>query len=268
MDYAPADTGESTEEGFLNGGVDLLRDGFGPPSEMAIREEDYRPYAPLVSLEDIAEVKDTVFESWFSQDGKLDVVYNLLFSVMDEPSVYAEFRFLALAQALELFHRRMLPGMYLEENEFADVHATLTEAIPGSVPSNVRKAFEGKLTFINEFSLRKRLKQLLNQCDDAIKRAILGLSDKEVADLSDEEFLALLKRQSESFISDTVAIRNYLTHYTNEPHGGVPGPHKLAGRAAQMRRLLTAMLFQQLGIPSDTITKAIGRIEPVPLHWH
>ena len=70
-----------------------------------------------------------------------------------------------------------------------------------------------------------------------------------------------------SFIQRIVDVRNYLTHFANPPHGGPPGARDLAEDAARMRRLLTTVLFQELGINGDAIAKAVGRIEPVPLHW-
>jgi hypothetical protein len=249
LSYIPPHSGERTEEGSVQAQIEALFDGFSPPPDSAPPEGDRRPYVPLASLPEIERDITEVFESWFAHELELDMVHNLLLSVMDAPSVYAEYRCLALAQALESFHRRTMPGSYLEEKDFAKVKATLIEAIPNSISSDARNAFEGKLEYLNEFSLRKRLKQLMDRCGEATKQAITDSSTK-------------------SLVDRMVDTRNYLTHFTRPPSGGVPGAYDLTETAALMRRLLTAVVFQELGVNEDAVTKAVERIEPIPLHWY
>jgi len=265
--FAPLDIDERTEEGLVQGPVEVLWDGFRVPPDVAVSKEEREryPYVPLLSLEEVRPNIDTVFNSWFSQEQRLEIVHNLLLAVMDNPSVHVEHRLLTLAQALELFHRCTASGGYLEKEDFQKTKATLIDAIPDSTPESVKKIFKDKLQFLNQWTLQTRLQQLFNRFDQGTKRAIMGeYSEEETVEKSPEENFT----HEEEFIRKIKSTRNNLTHLNYKESSDVPDPVDLIETIAQTRRLLTAALLQNLGVREDAIALAVSRIKAMPIHWH
>jgi hypothetical protein len=67
----------------------------------------------LFTFEDISGQFETYLQNWFGKAGLLKPVYDLFFGTLYNPSMYLEFQFLSLIQAIESFHRRRYGGEYL-----------------------------------------------------------------------------------------------------------------------------------------------------------
>lgn len=106
------------------------------------------------------------------------------------------------------------------------------------VAKDVRQAFCTKLTYFNELSLRKRLKEL-------------------VADHGPE--IDLLIQDKNRFIKRVVATRNYYTHYEAASTMDVVPVERLHVLSDQMQFVLELCLLAELGLKGETIRNLVRR---------
>ena len=111
--------------------------------------------------------------------------------------LFIQFRFLGLIQALETYCRRVQGGKYLPDAVPRGIAAALKAALPPTTPQDLRNSLvQGKIKYGNEYSLRKRLRELLCSLEDETTKLIADSPGK--------------------FAEDVTATRNYLTHYSSE----------------------------------------------------
>ncbi len=145
----------------------------------------------LFSYSDIKENFQVMLENWFNKKELLSPVFNLYFANLYNPKSYLNTKFLNFVYALETYHRRKYGGSYVSEEEYTSVYESLEKAIPTKLRKDFRESIRNRLKYLNEFSLKKRLKLLIKE---------------------NSKNLSFLKN-NEKFIQDVVNTRNYLTHY-------------------------------------------------------
>ena len=92
-----------------------------------------RPLHPaemIVTGEKLGERLASTVAAWVEKRDRLQTTISLLFGTLYTPDLPGEFRFLALAQALETFHRRTRGGLFLPQEEYEPIKQSLTDAIP------------------------------------------------------------------------------------------------------------------------------------------
>jgi ApeA-like protein/HEPN superfamily Apea-like protein len=208
----------------------------GEPSERSVHPaEMIFPY-PLV-----ADRFREIAERWFALQAHLSVVVSLFFGTLYARGLPREFRFLALTQALETYHRRRHPGLYVTETEYEPVRETLTDAIPAGIESSLRQALTNRLEYGNEFALRRRLTDLL--------ASLTGSSDAVTDD-------------PKMFVEAVVDERNYLTHYPPgepEPMSALECVHS----SVRLRAFLTLLLLAEVGLTGQEAAEGVRRAR-----WH
>jgi hypothetical protein len=117
----------------------------GEPSERTVH-----PAEMIFAYPRIADRFAAITERWFDLQDDLRVVVSLLFGTLYARGLPREFRFLALTQALETFHRRTRPGLYVDPADYEPVRKALTDALPTCTPSPLRAALTRRLEYGNE----------------------------------------------------------------------------------------------------------------------
>jgi hypothetical protein len=189
----------------------------------------------------IADGFPEIAERWFALQAHLSVVVSLFFGTLYARGLPREFRFLALTQALETYHRRRHPGLYVTEAEYEPVRAALTDAIPAGIESSLRQALTKRLEYGNEFALRRRLTDLL--------ASLAGSSDAVTDD-------------PKVFVEAVVDERNYLTHYPpgeDEPMSALECIHT----SVRLRAFLTLLLLAEIGLTGQEAAEGVRRTR-----WH
>jgi hypothetical protein len=106
------------------------------------------------------------------------------------------------------------------------------------MPNPLKQRLSDYLNYGNEFSLRKRLKQLLNGLREATRKKI---TPKE-----------------EGFVDSVVCTRNYLTHYNEELKDkattDLESQFNLNGK---LRALISILLLREAGLSEDVIAPRI-----------
>lgn len=192
-------------------------------------------------LAEVSNIVQTLAESWFDSTPLLSPVYDLLFGTLFNRDSFVKTKFINLSQALESFHRREVGGLYRSPEAYLDVQGALDAAIPADVTGSLRQKISDSIKYANEYSLRKRLKDLLNG---------LRGSTLEVLKISDVA----------GTVEVIVKTRNYLTHFDEESRTGLVDD--VAGMY-YMNERLTALLFililKKLGMNEEFAARGVIR---------
>lgn len=174
-----------------------------------------------------------IIASWFSLQEKIEPVLGLLLGTYYSTHQYVETEFLTLMQALEIFHRRVTGGSYLTADAWQIHRAALTSAIPTTLDPAHKQSLKKRLEFGYEYSLRKRLQDLLTGISGEVRGRIMkGYKD---------------------FVGECADTRNALVH---EGGGGIQakGAVELWNTNTRLRALLNILIWKCLGLPESTFT--------------
>lgn len=193
----------------------------------------------LFNLHDLHPSPAAIFERFVERKDKLRASIDLYFSTIYNEGGLPRVEFLSLAQSLEAYHRAAMPGKYEDDETYKTGLRTKFWSVvptPPDINPDFRAALARKLDYLNEFSLRKRLKEL------AIKHAAV---------------LEELIGNANSF-SDVVSdLRNKLTH----PGDGNEKPdkdyRKLIKFSEMMALLLEVCFLNEMGFTQEAIKEII-----------
>jgi hypothetical protein len=200
--------------------------------------KELRPDDMLFSFEDISDNFEKYLNNWFARSEVLSPACNLYFGTIYEKSMNLEHRFLNLIKAIESYHRRAHDGKYMSDDDYLQIYKKLIEAIPKDTEENLSESLKQRLMYHNEFSLRKRLKEVIDMCGDATN---------------------LLIHNNKRFIENVVEMRNFLTHYTKDLERRTQKDKELAYLFLQTKFIMEICLLIELGIPMEKIRPLISR---------
>lgn len=190
----------------------------------------------------------------------LKPVVDLFLGNIYQPPFLAQNRFINLIQAVEIFLRRRRPGSYLTDevskeftNRLKDNYKTLFAELTKDLNDskivspnlsedlnglkNLRERLNGGLPYINEKSLRSR-----------IKEAFGSLSTDECDLVSDN---------AQKLISKAVDTRNYLTHFSEELQAKSLTGLELYKASEGLKILIILLMLDELGIEEASRVKLI-----------
>lgn len=176
---------------------------------------------------------------WFSKKEALQPVLDLYVSLLYLPTIYSHLAFLSVAQALEIYHRRLYAddGLYMSPDRFDVVKTHLIGAIPDSVEKQHKESIKFRLEFFNELSLKRRMELIL---EDNLKPY-----SKVVEKVIDDK---------KKFINKFVATRNYYTHYSESSKKQAILQTQALNQFTQQSILILQLCFLlELGIPADIV---------------
>jgi len=192
----------------------------------------------LFTLRDIYDKFGTFLENWFKKLSIMEPVFDLYFGTLYNPQMHLKHQFLNLIHAIEVYHRRKFGGKYIPDRKYEDLYKKLTEVINGlKVEAPFREALKSKLKYGNEYSLRKRLKELF----------------KEYGDIFDD-----FVQDRDKFIEKIVNTRNYLTHYDQSLEEKALEGEELYYAIRQLKTILISFLLREIGFDSNEIKRIIS----------
>ena len=177
----------------------------------------------------------SLFDIWFGNYDKMSPAYSLFFAGVYKPDLYVEFQFLALAQAVESFHRITQGGTFVDDKEYDEFAKAIRAAMPVGTSSDLKQSFEEKIKYGNEVTLRRRIRELIN-----------GLP---------KELRPFFPDNEREMVLAIVRLRNDLTH----PDDKTPSLNisKISRGSQILKVLLTIHLLLELKLPARQIHKAI-----------
>jgi len=193
------------------------------------------------TLPAIEEKLEKILGIWISKAEVIKPVYDLYFSALYNPSIYQEFHFLSLVQAVETYHRQIYGGKYQSDEVFReDLYKILVSAIPDGIEKDFRSSLkQGKLRYANEYSLRKRLNLLSEHLAKNLKIKFL------------QE-----KKERNMFVDKVADTRNYFTHYPPElKDKAARSGHELHELTQKLRLILQVCFLEELDFTFDAIAE-------------
>lgn len=183
----------------------------------------------LFSYKDIESRFSKIIGKWLELYEEIEPVLNI-HSVLMERKTYIEHAFLDITQALETFHRRLRNNQELCDSQ----HQDRMEKILGSVPTEYKDWLKKKLTYSNEPTLNKRLKELF------------------------KEFSVFFVNKKE-FVRKVTLTRNNLTHPKSQQEQGCLSGINLKLATEKLRLLLVVMLMKTVGFEEKEIVELIRK---------
>ena len=141
----------------------------------------------LFNFNTIKDNTEEVFNKWINAYENLSPTLFLYFSTKNNSINKIESKFLALAQALETYHRRLSDEKLMAD----DIYESLLSGIINSCPKEHKNWLYGRLKYGNEITLSKRLKKIIEPFKEYFGN----------------------NEQRQKLIKKIVDTRNFLTHY-------------------------------------------------------
>ena len=203
------------------------------PSPVAV---DKKTNLSGMTINDFVEGKVEIINNWLSLYDDIEPSLDILFSIL-YTDMYLNVRFLLAAQAVEALHRHLWPASYVTEEQYEEIEQKLTDAIPNEAPSDLKAKLKDVLKYGNEFSLRRRLKEISQR-----------LTEKGA-----EHFVCF----DSAFINDVVNTRNYLTHYDKSLQASAKTGESLYQLYAKLALTVMVVVFTELGVSKELIMEKL-----------
>lgn len=188
------------------------------------------------NYEDFDGKFENYLRNWFEISEILKPTFNLYFSILYSPKMDLNQQFLSVILALESLHERTYSSKYVTENEFKMVYKNLTNAIPNKLTQDFKEKIKNTLSFINEFSLRDRLRDILNEYKPIHFESTQNM---------------------EKFIDKVIKTRNYLIHHKKELYQKAAKGDELFFLTQKLKLILEICLLSKLGFSIEKIQKLI-----------
>jgi len=156
----------------------------------------------------------------------------LFFSSLREPGAFLETRFLPMIQALEVYARADKQQTYVDPKEYGETLPRIESEIPIDIDKELRSAIIRKLQYANEYSLRTRLRRIIETLQP--------------------ETVKLFCKDAEAFVGGVVDTRNYLTHYSKDSYRVLQGID-LHWATVKLRTMFSLILLRWIGLPETLI---------------
>lgn len=179
---------------------------------------------------------ETMLQNWFLKADTLQPIYQLYFGTLYNSTMYLQHRFLSIAQAIESYHRRIHGGLYLEEEKYQSLKRKLEDVMKEELEGELRNIFIQKLSYMNEISLRSRLKELIE---------------------INKEFIDPVFKSDKHFINDVLNTRNYLTHYDKSLEERAKKGVDLYKIVEKLKFILEICFMQEIGVSQEKIMENI-----------
>lgn len=186
------------------------------------------------SFDDVSDNLEFCLKNWFSKADNLEPVYNLYFGLVYTKHLYINQEFQSLIHGLESYHRLMVGGMDIPEEE----HEKKINNIIQGCNQEYKDWLKEELQYSNELTLKRRLEVLLERFPDVLENYPL---------------------EGKKFIRRIVDTRNYLTHYDKQLKPRMASDDEKIILNKRMMILLEACLLTELGFSEEKIKILIQR---------
>ncbi len=216
-----------------------------PPVEILYKIPDYPEeiknilkHQMLFSYEDISGDFTKVIKTWFETYESLSAVYNLYFANQYNPRQFAENQFLNYMMAIEAFHRITKDGTYLSTEEYEKIQKIIINSFPKDIDEDLKESLSNKIKFGNEFSLRKRIKEL---------------------NIDYGENFSPFIEDIKAFSDKVVKTRNYLIHNSKDLEKQSAKGKDLISLNYKLKRLLEICILRKICFSTEEVNTLYKR---------
>ncbi|HOX38643.1 MAG TPA: hypothetical protein PL033_11690 [Candidatus Brocadiia bacterium] len=203
----------------------------------------FTTYTPLVGLQDVKDGFPHCLQKWFSDCFQYHLIHNLVIhSMTQKRPIPRESGFLFLVFALEGYHAKRYGGTYIPPDDYVRIADALKNAIPNDVQSDLRESLRSRIRYGNDYSLRKRLRYMMETFEEQTQMVIAN--------------------DPQALVNDVVDIRNDMVHCPNDGGTSYSDLPKILAISNSLTRLAVALFLRDAGIPEDVL-----RCRLKTLHW-
>lgn len=193
-----------------------------------------QPSDMLFTYPDISRNIKHYMKTFFDKYNKLEAVYDIYLGIIYASKMYMEHQFLSLITAIEAFHRRMFEGEYISKKEYLEgIYRDLVNAIPEGIDENYTISLKERMKFLFEYSLRKRLTDILNN-------------------IPIHRINYLMQDNNKEFVNDIINNRNYLVHY-DKSIGNKIDFKKLYKINRKLKAIIHLLLLKEIGVDLEKV---------------
>ena len=190
-------------------------------------------YRMLFSYQKIKVNAEQIINNWLQAYDKIEPALNLYFGVTTGRLQYLDAKVLALAQGLEIYHRRTSDETRMEQDNFESLRETLIN----QCPEKHRKWLCERLEYGNELSLRQRIQKIIEPFNEFIGN----------------------DNQRGKLIGSIVYTRNYLTHYDESL---MPAVIRYTMSIVRWRQYSNFVSFKSWVLPKQRLNLFLIRVTP------
>ena len=176
---------------------------------------------------------EIILNNWFEKSISLETVTALNFGLSINRDLPVDFKFLAVIQAIESFHRINGKNLYMSNEDYEPIREILKKAIPESLSSAHRDAIKNRINYGNEYSLQKRLKLILENIPDPI--------------------VYLITNNDKNYFCRIVDTRNYLVHRDESLKSKVLDNKEMFNVSEKLKLIIEFLLLREIGLTDDTL---------------
>ncbi|GCL38187.1 hypothetical protein SR1949_33010 [Sphaerospermopsis reniformis] len=211
----------------------------------------------LFYFQDVKNQFNEILNLWEHNSKNIESIIDLYLRLTYIPKRHINDFFLSLAQAIEAFHNLTHDGRYIDKKVYKSVVRKTLEQAVNSIPNSIsaengegsldlqeykRILKEEKLSHLNNYSLRERLKEIIIEYQDCLPNT----------------FFESLEDQN-NFLKKIRKTRNYLTHLSSEKDEYVASGKDLQILSRKLKVLLEICLLKQLGLNDLDIKTIISK---------
>ena len=191
----------------------------------------------LFRYSDITENFGHIIKTWYENQENLVSILGLFLQDYFKPGPFDENRFINIARALEIFHRKFFSNEVLSKDDQKE----RLKDICNNVPEKHQNWLKQKLAFSNEPSLKERIEELLRIFNNNVLKKII--------------------KEENIFFNNIRDNRNYYTHYNPDLQNKVLKGGELYYLTERMKVLLTCCILEKMNIDKNIVEKILERYD-------
>jgi ApeA N-terminal domain 1/Apea-like HEPN len=204
------------------------------------------PFKLLFTLNDevIVDRFSEIVERWLTHTNiaaKLKDVFYLYFSTLYDPDLSLDMKFLSIAFAAELYHRRGVSNEILPNND----HKARIKAIVSGVPQEYRRWLNDALLYSNEPRFRNRVDDLVEMTKPVV---------------------APLFSNKDYFVKKVKDTRNYLVHKSPNLQNKAAEGEELYWLTKTLSYVVQTCLLMEVGLTSEDCFRLFSENREYQLH--
>ncbi len=237
----------------------------------------------LFKFTDIRESSATVLKNWQNIREKISSIIEIYLGLYDIPVRHKNDLFLALAQAIEGFHRIYCGGDYCDKKTFKKIKKQLNKTFSSELKKyDIDEAYYESLLrkteYWNEYSLKERLEDFLLDGSilwkifflkwtlESSSYSLLRYAYSHLIYYSENNFYSCLpdnffisNKDKENFIKQVRDTRNFLTHPSSDSQPKkkskqhIVSGNELENLIRKLKIILDICLLKSLGLDSSKI---------------
>lgn len=223
-------------------------------------------------LPDIPDGFEGLISRWFELRGEVESTIGVFLGTRYSSGIYQQDTFLSLTQAVESFHRRRFDDEYMDPQEYdTDLYPDIMAFIRGDLADvyDSSEMFAGGTLTPSQLSHLKSMREaydfpndLSNVLDSAVEYANEYSLRKRFKDLVNDEYndiLSDLPHSAVDKIHPIVETRNHFTHQIKEQEKNpvVAEGADLTRLSWSVEQLLEVALLSEIGVPESQIRQTL-----------